>query len=74
MSSPAESDVERTSLSKLREFYRLPEPTSSPSPEQSLSEAPAAGSERPDEFWRAVAWALLFVLVIETFIANKTYA
>ena len=70
----AESDVDRTSLAKLREFYRLPEPASSTSPERSLSEGMAAGSERPDEFWRAVAWALLLVLVIETFIANKTYA
>jgi hypothetical protein len=70
----AESDVDRTSLAKLREFYGIPEPTPSTSPEQSLSEGLAAGGERPDEFWRAVAWALLFVLVIETFIANKTYA
>jgi Aerotolerance regulator N-terminal len=70
----AESDVERTSVAKLREFYRLPEPVPSASPDQSRSEGLAASSERPDEFWRAIAWALLLVLVIETFIANKTYA
>jgi Aerotolerance regulator N-terminal len=71
---PAESDVDRTSLQKLREFYRLPEPTSNASHEQAIPESLAAGSERPDEYWRAVAWALLVVLVIETFVANKTYA
>jgi hypothetical protein len=71
---PAESDLERTSLAKLRGFYRLPEPASTKLPDQSPSEAPAAGSERPDELWRAVAWALLVVLVIETFVANKTHA
>jgi hypothetical protein len=70
----AESDVERTTLAKLREFYALPDATPGPSAEQALSENLAAGSERPDEFWRAVAWALLVVLVVETFVANKTYA
>jgi hypothetical protein len=70
----AESDVERTTLAKLREFYGLPDATPGPSPDQALSESLAAGSERPDEFWRAVAWATLIVLVIETFVANKTYA
>jgi hypothetical protein len=70
----AESDVERTTLAKLRAFYALPDAPPGHSPEQALSESLAAGSERPDEIWRSVAWALLAVLVIETFVANKTYA
>ena len=39
-----------------------------------LAQQPAAGSERPDELWRGVAWVLLILLVAETFVANKTYA
>ncbi len=71
---PTESDVERTTLAGLREFYGLSD-TGASNPDE--SERPpnlAAGSERPDELWRAVAWILLIVLVIETFVANKTYA
>ena len=30
--------------------------------------------ERPDELWRTVAWVLLIVLVVEMFVANRTYA
>jgi hypothetical protein len=70
---PAESDVERTTLTKLREFYRLPD-AGTTAGEEAISQSPAAGSERPDEFWRTVAWAMLVVLIIETVIANKTYA
>jgi hypothetical protein len=69
----AESDVERTTLPKLREFFEL-EGAAEKTPNQDRPESLAAGSERPDEFWRAVAWVLLAVLVIETFVANKTYA
>jgi hypothetical protein len=69
-----ESDVERTTLEKLREVYRLPEsPPSDPSQSQRSGSAPA-GTEQPGELWRAVAWILLIVLVVETFVANKTYA
>jgi len=71
---PAESDVERTTLANLREFFRLSDAgaINRDEPERPLNLA--AGSERPDELWRAVAWILLIVLVIETFVANKTYA
>jgi hypothetical protein len=71
---PAESDVERTTLAKLREFYRLPDANEGNPLEGEHPQSLAPGSERPDELWRAVAWALLIVLVIETFVANKTYA
>ena len=69
-----ESDVERTTLAKFREAYRLPEFTASDPVERSLARTLADGSERPDELWRIVAWILLIVLVVETFVANKTYA
>jgi hypothetical protein len=70
---PAESDVERTTIARLREFYRL-QGTAEKTPNQNRPDSLATGSERPDEFWRAVAWVLLLVLVIETFVANKTPA
>ena len=58
----------------VREFYGLRDAGASDQdePERQLNVAP--GGERPDELWRAVAWILLIVLVIETFVANKTYA
>jgi hypothetical protein len=33
-----------------------------------------ADNERPDELWVYVVWALLFVLVGELFVANRTHA
>jgi hypothetical protein len=69
-----ESDVERTTMAKFREAYRLPASPANDIGKNGLSASLAAGSERPDELWRAVAWVLLIVLVVETFVANKTYA
>jgi hypothetical protein len=70
----AESEIERTTLGKLREAYRLPQATKSdPRPEDGPGTLATAG-ERPDELWRTVAWALLVVLVVEMFVANRTYA
>jgi hypothetical protein len=71
---PAESDVERTTLTKLRETYWLPEPGTDLSLEREQLQSVAPDSERPDELWRDVAWILLIVLLIETIVANKTYA
>jgi Aerotolerance regulator N-terminal len=69
-----ESDVERTTIEKFREAYRLPASPVNDIDKNGLSATLASGSERPDELWRAVAWVLLIVLVVETFVANKTYA
>ena len=69
-----ESDVERTTVEKLREAYRLPAAAGNDPEKDPHLQSPAAGSERPDEVWRTVAWILLIVLVVETFVANKTYA
>jgi len=71
---PAESEIERTTVAKLREVYRLPEAKKSDAHDENAPEILAAGGERPDELWRTVAWALLVVLVVETLVANRTYA
>jgi Aerotolerance regulator N-terminal len=70
----AESEIERTTVLQLRENYRLPEVTKTATPTLAESESLAVSGERPDELWRMVAWVLLIVLVVETFVANRTYA
>jgi hypothetical protein len=69
---PAESQIERTTVATLREVYRLPEARKKPAREARATLA--AGGERPDELWRPLAWTLLIVLVVETFVANRTPA
>jgi len=69
-----ESEIERTNVAKLREAYHLPQATKSDPREEDRPEAVATGGERPDELWRTVAWTLLAVLVVEMFVANRTYA
>jgi Aerotolerance regulator N-terminal/von Willebrand factor type A domain len=72
---PAESNIERTTVAQLRETYRLPDVAKTAALEhEDESKSLAGTSERPDEFWRTIAWALLVVLVLETFVANRTYA
>ena len=68
----AESEIERTTVANLREVYRLPDASQNGQRENNAPETLAAGGERPDELWRAVAWTLLIVLVAETFVANRT--
>jgi hypothetical protein len=70
---PTESDIERTTANHLREVYRLPDSNESNPGADRPPETLAAGSERPDELWRSVAWVLLVVLVAETFVANRSY-
>ena len=71
---PTESDIERTTANHLREVYRLPQSKESGARADRPPETLAAGSERPDELWRSVAWVLLIVLVADTFVANRSYA
>ncbi len=70
----AESDIERTTAARLREAYRLPQETKSDVHEEDGRDTLAPTGERPDELWRTVAWALLVVLLVELFVANRTYA
>ena len=67
----AESEIARTTVAQLRENYRLPEVAKTIAPDEEGSQNLAVAGERADEFWRTVAWALLVVLVLETFVANR---
>ena len=69
---PAESQIERATLAEFRSSLRLPEPSKPPEGDQPADLAP--GATRPGELWRGVAWALLAILVVETFVANRTHA
>src|SRR6202034_1245872 len=71
---PAESEIARTTVAQFRENYRLPEIAKMKSSDDEGLKSLATAGERPDELWRAVAWALLIVFVLETFVANRTYA
>ena len=55
-------------------MYSLPEVKKSGPDDEKVPETLAAGGERPDELWRTVAWTLLVVLLVETLVANRTYA
>jgi hypothetical protein len=68
---PAESAIDRATPAEFRSAFGLPEPTAEA--EESPESSPPGGI-RPGEFWRGVAWALLAILVVETFVANRTYA
>jgi hypothetical protein len=70
----AESEIERTTQAKLREAYHLPQATKSDPGADDGPDSLATAGERPDELWRTVAWMLLVVLVVEVFVANRTYA
>ncbi len=70
----AESEIERTTAARLREVYGLPQGRQNDRRQEEEATALAAAGERPDEVWRAVAWVLLAVLVVEMFVANRTYS
>jgi hypothetical protein len=69
---PAESELERTTIATLREVYRLPVPRPEARASGQDAEPSLPGSQRPDELWAGIIWALLGVLVAETFVANRT--
>ncbi len=69
---PRESDEERISPKEFRREYHLP--ADGPKLPSRMETAQDPGVQRPDELWRMVAWGLLVVLVIETFVANRTHA
>jgi hypothetical protein len=70
----AESEIERTTAARLREVYRLPLGHKDDRRQEEEATALADAGERPDEVWRAVAWILLAVLVVEMFVANRTHS
>ena len=70
----AESDLERTAPETLREAYRLPFPRPATLAARNGDEELPSSRTRADELWRWVLSALLVVLVVEAFVANRTYA
>jgi hypothetical protein len=68
---PRESDFERISEREFRAAYHLPD--SAPT-RRTGDEPPPRDPQahRPDEFWRVVVLGLFAVLVVETFVANRT--
>jgi hypothetical protein len=71
---PAESEVERLSVEEFRAAYHLPGPEGASARAQAAGAVqPLPGSERPDEIWVYVVWALLLVLGIEFLIAGRTH-
>ena len=71
---PSESRIERATLAEFRSSLRLPEGPSRSAAGPDAAANPPEGTSRPGEFWKPVAWALLIVLVAETFVANRTHA
>jgi hypothetical protein len=70
----SESEIERTTVAQLREHYGLSGVTKTVVPEDKGPESLAVAGERPDELWRTVAWVLLIVLLVETYVGNRTHA
>ena len=66
---------ERTTLAKLREAYPAARIHGERSCRTLARQKPGRRQRaaRRLELWRTVAWVLLIVLVVETFVANKTY-
>ena len=66
--------IERTTVARLREAYGLTRGSQNDAIEGDAPDTLEAAGERPDEQWRTVAWVFLVVLVVEMFVANRTYA
>ena len=71
---PAESKIDRASLAEFRAALGLAEPTGMTPEIAETVGSDLSENTKPGEFWRGVAWALLAILVVETFVANRTYA
>jgi hypothetical protein len=70
---PAESGIDRMTPDEFRDAYRLPGRGEKAGGSDQESIPLPGGRERPGEFWRPIAWFLLVVLVVETFVANRTH-
>jgi hypothetical protein len=69
-----ESRIERYTQPQFREEFQLAAVKMAEDPRQTLAAMLPAGAERPNEIWPRVIWILLLILVLETFIANRTHA
>jgi len=68
---PRESEIERFTVREFREIYHISAKDTESEDQQ--PESLASGSQRPDEVWAYVVWALLIVLTAELFLANRTH-
>jgi hypothetical protein len=70
---PAESEIERFTVERFRELFHLAEADAGVR-EASAAGARPPGTERPDEVWTYVIWALFVILLVEVLVANRTPA
>jgi hypothetical protein len=71
---PAESEIERFSLDQFRQVFHVPQSDGTEEKTATAAEMLFPESQRPDELWMYVVWILLFLLVTEIFVANRTPA
>ena len=71
---PRESRIERCTSQEFRPAFELAEEKPQGDAESVAAAAGPAGSQRPDEWWPYLVWALLLVLVAEVFVANRSHA
>jgi hypothetical protein len=72
---PKESEIERLTPQEFRAAFQLAELDETAQKRAARATvAPPPGSQRPDEMWPYVIWALLLVLTMEIFLANRTHA
>ena len=71
---PAESEIERFSLDQFRQVFHVPQSDGAGEKTATAAEMLFPESQRPDELWMYVVWILLFLLVTEIFVANRTPA
>ena len=71
---PRESRTERCTIHEFRRAFELAEEKPQGEAESVAATAGPAGSQRPDEWWPYLVWALLLVLVAEVFVANRSHA
>ncbi len=72
---PKESEIDRASAEQFRETFHLSDLQGNDKKQSSDTSAKLPpGSQRSDEIWTYIAWALLLVLVAEVFVANRTHS
>ncbi len=72
---PKESEIDRASAEQFRQAFHLFDlKTSDKRQSADASAKVPPSSQRPDEIWTYIAWALLLVLLAEVFVANRTHA
>jgi hypothetical protein len=70
----AESEIERFTPDQFRQLFHVPESDGAGEKTATAAEKLFPESQRPDELWMYVVWIILFLLVTEIFVANRTPA